>query len=421
MNAAFPKDLKSIAILSTSAKGGAGAAARRFSEALRLDKSLQVDFIDMDRLGERLPSDVAPDQSFSNHQISDTHYTVEHPGYVRGWFVSMLQQYDLVNVHWAATLIGLSELDELSRTGQPILFTLHDFHYLTGGCHYPSGCAGVISGCRACPQIDTRRCSLSLPPENLAIKERILSRPNVHIAAPSNYLADRAVASGLTPATRAHCLRNPYQPVTTLEGNRKRNDKTIRIVLIADSFAERRKNMETALGALEHLADMNAPAKFAIDVIGDQVAGFAERIDALRLPVSRHGHLTSHDAIAGIFAGADMIVSCSFEDNWPNILVEGGAYGCAPIVGPGHGCEEFVKTYRFGMVADDYSPQSFADAIVQEAMKGAKTFVQHPAQDAEEQHNRATARIREDHHPELATQRLRDIWDKICETNAVSA
>ncbi|TVR08199.1 MAG: glycosyltransferase family 1 protein [Planctomycetota bacterium] len=64
-----------------------------------------------------------------------------------------------------------------------------------------------------------------------------------------------------------------------------------------------------------------------------------------------------------MLSGCDFLLTCSFEDNWPNVLVEAGAYGVIPIVGPGHGCEEFVKVFQFGFVADEYTAESFATTI----------------------------------------------------------
>lgn len=400
-------DLKTIAVLSSTAAGGAGGAAHRFAEALNIDPELNADFIDLKRIGERLPVTTAPDESFSNFSISDTHYTVEHPGFVRGWLIEMLSRYDLINVHWANTLISLSELEVLSRIGRPLLLTLHDFNYFTGGCHYPSGCAGYADSCFACPQIDARRVSLGVPPETLRLKRAILSRPNVHVAAPSAYLVDRALTSGAIDPARAHCLRNAYLPVRSpkleLVGSQTR------IVLIADSLTERRKNVATAIDALQALAAMKTEATFAIDVVGASIEGFEQRLASVGLPVERHGHLTSHKAIADVFARADLLLTCSLDDNWPNILVEGGAYGCAPVVGPGHGCAEFIKTYGLGVVSNGYLPENFADALVRAARLTTS-----------EVRRRAVAEIRDDHRPSQVAQRLRAIWTTMTEARVAA-
>ncbi len=68
---------------------------------------------------------------------------------------------------------------------------------------------------------------------------------------------------------------------------------------------------------------------------------------------------------------------CSAEDNWPNILVEAGAYGCASVVGPGHGCEEFVREYDFGEVAEGYSAADFARAVCAAVRKRSPQYSAH--------------------------------------------
>mgnify|MGYP000321333621 CR=1 FL=1 len=59
------------------------------------------------------------------------------------------------------------------------------------------------------------------------------------------------------------------------------------------------------------------------------------------------------------------MLTASLEDNWPNVLVEAGVYGVLPVVGPGHGCAEFVRTFDYGEIAFAYTEDAFALALRQ--------------------------------------------------------
>lgn len=389
---------KRIAVLSSAGGGGAGIAARRMAEAVSASDTMQADFIDIATLGEAVPQSISPQDSLTNHTISDTHFTVEYSGYQRGWMIDMLEEsYDLVNIHWASYLISIGELLALALRGKPMLFMLHDFYYITGGCHYPSTCTQLGTGCLACPQVDTKRCSRSVIADNYKLKQKLFSLPNVHLAAPSAYLRDEAVKSGIVPAERAHVLRNAYVPMSDFDPNRPFNR---RILLIADSLHEGRKNMRFALEVLGMLRSMGTD--FMVDVVGTAAPEMKAYLAATNVRHVFHGRITDHGELAEIMRKTDVLLTASLEDNWPNILVEAGSYGCVPVVGPGHGCEEFVRRYGYGAVAEDYTIPSFVAALLD-------ILSSHSA----EARAQATLAIREEHAPVHVARDFAALMDRM--------
>lgn len=370
-----------VAVLSSAGGGGGGIAARRMTDALNSTGVASATILTADELGGFLPSRVAPMKTMGNGKTTDTHFTVEYPGYCRDWLVAYLSSYDIVNVHWASYLLSLGELDTLSRQGVRVLFTLHDFHYLTGGCHYPAKCSGMVRGCFGCPQVDEAECDSSFIPINLRLKQDIFSRENVHLCAPSHFLRDKAVTSGIVPPHRAHVLRNPYEPRP--HAPPRKTTGPCKILLIADSLGERRKGMALALDSLEvvqRAIDAQITAQgdtrgdtmpIKVDIVGKIDTPLCKRLETSIFPYKLHGKITDHARLVDIFVDCHLVLSCSSEDNWPNILVESGAYGCVPVVGPGHGCEEFVITYGLGGVASDYSAESFAQTLQYQMQAGA--------------------------------------------------
>lgn len=383
-----------IAVLSSAGAGGGGIAAHRLAQALDAQDGLSAEFLTAEELGGFLPEAVVPSGSKSNRQLTDTHFTVEYPGYRRDWLINLLSGYDIVNVHWASYLLGLAELETLAARGTRMLFMLHDYHYFTGGCHYPAGCTGMARGCLGCPQVDSSLCDSRFIPVNLRVKRAIFAHDNVHLAAPSGFLRDQAVSSGIVSGDRAHVLRNAYAPLDTGAG--RPDDDIIRILLIADSLAERRKGMPLALDSLAALHDrLPAGRRVQIDVVGQADPMLVDRLTASGLTHVLHGRISDHARLVGIFAASDIVLSCSYEDNWPNILVEAGAYGCVPVVGPGHGCAEFSETYGIGGIARNYTADAFADALMT-TISGLSSIPE------------AIARIRNDHRADqVAAQFLR--------------
>lgn len=349
-----------IAILSSASGGGAGIAAKRLCDGLNRTGTVTADFIDNASLKTALPRDVCLPGNATNERYTNTHFTGEYGGYSRGWMIELLSGYDAVNVHWASYLLSTQELIDLAQTGQPILITMHDFYYATGGCHYPAGCIQNHKNCLSCPQVRASTFSRADVTKAYLQKRALMRYPNVHISAPSRHLLREVVRSGIVTPEKARCIRNIYEPPEELPP--ASSDRSEKIMLIADSLVERRKGMMLALESLEHLA-AQSDKTYEVHVVGNASDDFRARFEKLNLKADFYGRLDDHRDIVSVFQSVGIILSCSFEDNWPNILVEAGAYGVVPVVGSGHGCEEFSKTYDIGHVATEFTPQGFAAAL----------------------------------------------------------
>ena len=139
---------------------------------------------------------------------------------------------------------------------------------MTGVCHYPAGCLGYLNQCMACPQVDETHCSQLTVMKTLKIKREIFSHNNVHLSAPSAFIVNSAIQSGLIPKNRGHVLRNAYKPIIDLDITLKKQNS---ILLIADSFAEERKCLALAVQAIKQASKQvitnNQP--FSLHLIGN--------------------------------------------------------------------------------------------------------------------------------------------------------
>jgi len=351
-----------IAVLSSASAGGAGIAAFRIYQALQASDH-EVDFIDIRALGEAVCQEVSPQISATNRKITNTHFTVDHATDTRDWLVDMLSEYEVINVQWASYLVSLSEILALARLNKKIVFTMHDFYYITGGCHYPAGCNGFLVDCAGCPQVSEKILSQRGVINAQELKREIFSHPNVILSAPSNFIVANAIKAGIVPTERARVIRNVYSPSSEFKPQLKSPEKSI--LLIADSFDEQRKGLALAVDSLKLAAkilDLNKEA-ITLHLVGGLDAEVVKRLDGTGIQVITHGHISDHDKLVDIFQKSHFILSCSYEDNWPNILVEAGCYGCIPIVGRWHGCEEFVLEYNKGYISDDYTPEAFSEVL----------------------------------------------------------
>lgn len=380
-----------VAILSSASGGGAGIAAYRVFEALKKHQSDEcaVDFIDMSIMG-RVADHISPTANATNGAISNTHYTVDFASEVRSHVIKTLMKYDVLNIHWASYLLTIAELYELAKSGKRIVFTLHDFYYFTGGCHYPSTCKQYLSSCKLCPQVNTSIMSQINVEAAHNLKRKIFSFNNVILTAPSEYIVNKAIAANIIPKERGVTIRNAYEPV---EGKARtpNTDGKIHVLVIADSFYEIRKQLQLAIDGFKALAE-SEPTKidsFVIHLVGRLDAEVLNQLSPYGYRVINHGHKSNHEDIVDVYCQVDYLLTPSLDDNWPNILVESSAYGVVPIVGPGHGCEEFVQYFKSGCIFTDYSSSSVCRALLSIQHKGSQP-IQNKISITQESHSPST-------------------------------
>lgn len=392
-----------VAVLSSASAGGAGIAAFRAFQALADQPDLDVDFLDIELCGQ-VDTVVSPTDSASNREITNTHFTTDYASDTRDWIIALLGDYDVINIQWASYLISLSEILALARLKKKILFTLHDFHYITGGCHYPAGCLGFLDNCIGCPQVDERVFSQKAVIATNKLKREIFSFSNVHLAAPSAFIVNQAVRSGIVPEARAHVLRNSYSPLSP-HLTRPRGSPPA-MLLIADSFDEKRKGLTLAVETLKLVGQQyqGDAGRLQLHLVGGLDEEVVSRLDGIDIDVECHGHISDHGILVDIYNRCEFVLSCSYEDNWPNILVEAACYGCVPIVGKWHGCEEFVDAQKVGHKADQYSPVRFAEVIL-------RALNHEPM--SEQAVSSYVCAVREEHAPGKVAARYRSAFDSI--------
>jgi glycosyltransferase involved in cell wall biosynthesis len=359
-----------IAVLTSATAGGGGIAAVRVFNSIVIVKSEDdtVDILNIESLGGPVPEDVAYHSGGSNKVFSDTHYTVEFPGYVRSEIVERLIGYDAINIHWCSYLLTLAEIKEVLDSGKTVVFTCHDFYYFLGGCHYPHTCTSWQSGCVTCPQLNTERFPDYSPRDNLEFKRRLFSYKNAWLVSPSNYLTGMATAILFDAANQPLTIRNPLDSKIFFKHSQpisRDKDKLIRILMVADSARERRKAFPLGIQAVMNAAIELAGQSIQLElwIVGGNADYLAEGLARFPTPVKLLGKLTPED-LANVYRSVDIVFSPSLEDNWPNILVEAYACGARFIVGPGHGCEEFVKLYDCGMISASYNINDFTEVII---------------------------------------------------------
>jgi glycosyltransferase involved in cell wall biosynthesis len=273
---------------------------------------------------------------------------------------------DVLNIHWSSYFLSVKSLESLMALPIPVVFTLHDMAYFTGGCHYSAGCRGFETTCSPCPQL--RSDPLKVPRDVLRRRREVYEAPRPWAIAPSRWMAEAASASGLFPADR--CIAIPNALDLEMFSPRSRSSarrafglpQEARVILFgAFDNRERRKGYDLLVEAMRRFMADDGASDDPPLVLG--VGAHLPDLPIEGLRVVETGFIDDDARLALAYGASDAVVLASREDNLPNVMVEALACG-TPVVGFDiGGIGETIAEGANGALAEPFDPSSLAAAI----------------------------------------------------------
>jgi glycosyltransferase involved in cell wall biosynthesis len=123
---------------------------------------------------------------------------------------------DLIHIHWGG--FGFFPLAAIEHINSPTVITIHDFSFISGGCHIPLSCSHFIN-CKNCPVVKGKFLADRVS-SNAELSRKILEKNTVAIVAPSNYAKDRV--SEVVKNKRIHVIGNCYSDEYINQSNEKK-------------------------------------------------------------------------------------------------------------------------------------------------------------------------------------------------------
>jgi len=255
--------------------------------------------------------------------FSFQYFGIRLAGLINRW------EADVLNIHWAPN--GFLRIEDLALVTKPIVWTLHNMHPFTGGCHYSGDCRGYESDCRGCPIL-----GLHLPFLDAAWVLRRKHRwypKGTAVISPSRWMNECAQASSVFRGSSFYTIPNSvdtdlFRPGSKAQARRAlgiRPDARFVILFGASNAVEdRRKGYQLVRAALDHLRRRSAADGIELLVFGNSRSGPEATAG---VPTVFLGHIREDSALATAYQAADLFLLPSLEDNLPNTMLE--AMACA--------------------------------------------------------------------------------------------
>lgn len=274
-----------------------------------------------------------------------------------------LMPADVINLHWTRGLVDWSHFLAARPADVPLVWTLHDQHALTGGCHYTGDCVGFTNRCGCCPVLESRdRDDLSA--HVLARKRAALAffTGPLHVVTPSRWLADQVRRSALFQDRPVHVI--PYG--LDSDRFRPRNAGALRdrlgigrdalvLLFVAHDLTDSRKGLDMLQEALRAVA---CPDGCVLVLVGQGTVSHSAGVRVVEA-----GAVTNDDEMAMYYSMADLLVVPSRQDNYPNTALEALACG-TPVLGfPIGGLIDLVGGTERGFLATGDKAGDLARAL----------------------------------------------------------
>ncbi|MDR7531964.1 MAG: glycosyltransferase [Armatimonadota bacterium] len=319
--------------------------------------------------------------------------------------LAQLPPGDVVHVH---AMIGF--LDYRLFLGRvveraPVVRTLHDMNFFTGGCHYDGGCGKYAVRCGACPQLGSSRerdLSRRVWQRKLAVLERI-DPGRLWFVAPSRWLADAATRASLLGKFRVAVI--PHGLDTEVFAPRDRGfcrallgipDSARVVLFVAHPLGRHDKGFTFLTQALERLSDLSGLMLIT--------AGGGLPPAEVGVPHLRLGYVRGEQFLSVVYSAADVLAVPSLQETFSQVALEAQACGTPVVAFAVGGIPEVVRHGHTGLTVPVGDVRGLADGIRRLVEDGELRKVMS---------SRARGMVVEEHTLEIQARRYKGVYEAL--------
>ncbi|MFC6979855.1 glycosyltransferase family 4 protein [Microbulbifer taiwanensis] len=364
-----------VAMFTSSTAGGAGYAAFRLFRGLRDQTAIAPSLFAITHNGDK-ESDVRivrhpsgnnegwfARQNPLNSRPGFTIFTIDHSNIGKGHLLEMVDDCDVINLHWTARFLSVDNIAFLSNLNKPIVMTVRDMQPITGGCHFFHGCEQWKADCSGCPQLIDN--FSDFPSKVLKKKRNSYNFSNITLVALSEHTRRILQSAPLFNDCRIEVIPNSietdvFSPVDKINARKALGlplDK--RIIGYIPSYSSEVKGYKEAKEAFDILDQMMGEDKPIVMLVGDKTPAN----ESICLETVSLGFVSDNAKLALAYAAADVVIVPSREETFSNTTAESISCG-TPVVGCKTGAiPDLVQDGITGVAVEVGDPRKLAIGI----------------------------------------------------------
>lgn len=276
-----------------------------------------------------------------------------------------IKEADIIHLHWVSKgLLGFSSLEKLIGTKKPIVWTVHDMHPFTGGCHYSEGCEKYKAGCGECP-ICRRTGIKDFTDYNIKKKKELYKDAQITWVGCSKWITKCVNNSFAIVDNRCVTINNcisalSFYPVEKNEARKRLGiDRDHYIIGFGamNAMSDRRKGYDMLVQAMQYVKEK---VKVKVLLFGMDVSCVDNQHINDCICV---GEIEDENRLRDTYSSMDVFVAPSRQENFANTVLEAEACGVPVVAFDVGGMRDLIIHKSTGYIANPFDIEDFAEGI----------------------------------------------------------
>lgn len=352
-----------ITHVSYSKSGGAGKVAYRlFKEQKKIEEN-EVEFLY--KISKDLYREPFTDLSGLFRSVLDKYFISNKEtktlfSYLREKnekkIVDKIESLDgVTHLHWTQGLIKPNYMNTNWFKLKPMIWTIHDFAPLTGGCHVVGSCKEYLNSCEKCPQVN--RLLYKNISENYLVKRQFIKKKNnLILITPSQWMRKKTLEIIESQDDRVRVVNNPVSETFFLSKNKELARASLNISknkyvlgFVSSKINNAIKRYDLLLSILNQLSENEAKNLIILNI----GAGSISQRTPNRIEIRNLGYIDSEERMAQVYTAMDVLISVSQSETFGLSVAEASACKTPSLVMTGTSTAENIKQGLTGFVAKD--------------------------------------------------------------------
>jgi glycosyltransferase involved in cell wall biosynthesis len=300
---------------------------------------------------------------FPNSRIAYFSYNIG-PVFIQLFWLNKLFKIStkIFHLHWIGN--GFLNLNQFKKIKQPIVITLHDVWFITGGCHVNFECKKYETGCDKCPMFKNKFNPLNITKRLYNKKFNIFNNKNIELVVLSQWMKDIVTSSPIFSKANVNLIPNGVNLDIFTPHNKS---------LSRSNFSINKNKKIILYGGISAKSDYNKGYDLLIDCIhllktkDVEIVVFGEKTPSQSLlagyKVTSVGYLSNEIDLAKLYSAADIVIVPSRQESFSQVSLEAISCGTPVVAFDYSGPRDIIMHKVNGYLAKPYDPKDLANGI----------------------------------------------------------